>query len=576
MNKIIFTFLLSISSVVVSAQSLDRDGDGVVDIQDRCPNEKGPYSNGGCPLPGLSAEAKKNTDSIFNTATVKPFITVWEVPDGLKNFIHFKGKGSNYLIRWIEVGNPSNEGETIATNNWYPDFKKSGTYEVKVYPGKDNFWGYGNYQMNYESQKHFSDSYLVEIKQWGDVNWTVLQNAFEAYPRVRVTAIDAPKLDKVTSLEKMFSRCDFFDGNPSFNNWDVSKVQTFSKMFADCKDFNQPLGKWNMSNADYLDGMFNGAEKFNQNIENWNTAKVYNTDHMFTGAKSFNQPLNKWNVSNVKFMRGMFRGAESFNQPLNAWNVSKVDVMTFMFEDAKSFNQPLDKWNVSNVKEMASMFLNASAFNQPLAKWNVSKVTNMTSMFRNATAFNQNLTTWNISSLQSSYKIFDGTAITKQNMHSKLVEIDKQNETDIAQNNEEYKRRTEANKRSKEEADAKRKAERGAKNCRYNIVEAANNLKHSLKSLGSGLNDVQLIQMRMPDAYQKTKKLETEFSNCSTLDAKAKNETQKAINAIYKLYEIIADDIKKHGRLIDEKFLRDEVQATSELMDSIMDIYKVQ
>ncbi|WP_279062318.1 DarT ssDNA thymidine ADP-ribosyltransferase family protein [Campylobacter lanienae] len=45
-------------------------------------------------------------------------------------------------------------------------------------------------------------------------------------------------------------------------------------------------------------------------IENWDVSNVTNMSKMFYNCKNFNQPLNNWNVSSVTDMRGMFYGCE--------------------------------------------------------------------------------------------------------------------------------------------------------------------------------------------------------------------------------------------------------------------------
>ncbi|MCI6578749.1 MAG: DarT ssDNA thymidine ADP-ribosyltransferase family protein, partial [Campylobacter sp.] len=178
--------------------------------------------------------------------------------------------------------------------------------------------------------------------------------------------------------------------------WNVSNVSDMRKMFAYCKNFNQPLNSWNVSNVTDMSDMFLGCKNFNQPLNSWNVSNVTDMRYMFEDCKTFNQPLNSWNVSNVTNMNGMFSSCENFNQPLNSWNVSNVTDMSYMFDDCINFNQPLNSWNVSNVTDMRSMFYDCINFNQSLNSWNVSNVTNMRFMFRGCINFNQPLNSWNV------------------------------------------------------------------------------------------------------------------------------------------------------------------------------------
>ena len=81
---------------------------------------------------------------------------------------------------------------------------------------------------------------------------------------------------------------------------------------------------------EYEEIIINERENFN-GIEFWNVSNVSDMRKMFAYCKNFNQPLNSWNVSNVTDMSYMFYRCKNFNQPLNSWNVSNVADMSDMF-----------------------------------------------------------------------------------------------------------------------------------------------------------------------------------------------------------------------------------------------------
>ena len=197
---------------------------------------------------------------------------------------------------------------------------------------------------------------LLEVKQWGTIAWTSMQNAFYGATNMHVTASDAPNLAGVTDMNGMFREATSF--NENINHWDTSKITNMSRMFQAASAFNQPL--------------------------NFNTSAVTNMSYMFYDASAFNQPLTNFNTSVVTNMGGMFYGASAFNQPLTNWDTSAVTNMSGMFYNATSFNQPLTNFDTSAVTNMSSMFYGASAFNQPLTNFNTSAVTNMSWMFENS------------------------------------------------------------------------------------------------------------------------------------------------------------------------------------------------
>ncbi|MBY8962051.1 BspA family leucine-rich repeat surface protein [Flavobacterium sp. D11R37] len=303
---------------------------------------------------------------------------------------------------------------------------------------------------------------LYSIEQWGDVQWTSMQSAFEGCDALNINATDTPDLSLVTNMSRMFMNAAALNAsindwdvsnvtdmqymfygatafNKPLNNWDVSNVTNMRYMFYNADSFNQPIGNWDVSNVSDMSGMFCSAESFNQPIGEWNVSGVTNMINifydasafnqyigdwdvsgvtnmfrMFSAAVSFNQSINNWNVSSVTSLQMTFAGASSFNQPLNNWDVSNVENFISTFAGASSFNQPLDEWDVSGATNMSSMFFNASAFNQPIGNWDVSNVTNMDTMLDSATSFNQPLNNWNISNVTNLQRIFNGATSFNQ------------------------------------------------------------------------------------------------------------------------------------------------------------------
>lgn len=235
---------------------------------------------------------------------------------------------------------------------------------------------------------------LIDVKQWGNVAWTSMTQAFEGCYNLNITASDTPNLTNVKSMEAMFAGANLF--NQDIGHWDVSNVTNMVSTFYHANAFDQDIGAWNVSNVTDMSSMFYGARSFDQDIGTWNVSKVTSMFRMFASARSFNQDIGGWNVSRVENMVGMFDFNRVFNQDIGAWDVSNVTDMSSMFYSAKSFNQNIGSWDVSNVTEMTSMFNGAESFNQDIGNWNVSRVEDMNSMFSNATSFNQDISDWDV------------------------------------------------------------------------------------------------------------------------------------------------------------------------------------
>ena len=191
---------------------------------------------------------------------------------------------------------------------------------------------------------------LLEIVNWGNIEWKSMSYAFKGAVHLTVTATDNPDLSNVHYMDDMFSG----DTNLTFTN---------------------PIDDWNTSSVYNMNRMFHGAEKFNKPIGNWDISNVTGMQDMFYNAKSFNQPIGNWDVSNVVYFDNLFNGATAFNQDIGRWDTSSGEQMWSMFQYATSFNQDIGDWDVSKVKDMRDMFYKATAFNQDIGDWDVSGIT---------------------------------------------------------------------------------------------------------------------------------------------------------------------------------------------------------
>jgi surface protein len=317
----------------------------------------------------------------------QPFIMQWYtyVGDFTITIPVVNEAGNNYTISFGDGTNLTNQTGPVSHT-----YSAVGTYTVTM---SGNF---GRLDCSTLDPEQDSPQF-ISIDQWGDNQWTSMENAFFNCDNLQVNATDAPNLSQVTSLEKMFYGINSL--NESINNWDVSTITNMSEMFH-FATYSQSLGDWDVSNVTNMSNMFfaSSISGVTLNLNNWNVSNVTNMSGMFRNS-AINEPLNSWNVSNVTDMSYMFCSATSFNQSINSWNVSAVTNMTYMFNQAVTFNQSLNNWNVSNVTDMSYMFFNALQFNAPLDNWNVSNVTTMSRMFLAAHAFNQPIDSWNVSSV---------------------------------------------------------------------------------------------------------------------------------------------------------------------------------
>ncbi len=295
----------------------------------------------------------------------------------------------NYSVDWGD--GLTNSGVTGAITH---DYATPGTYTIEIS---------GTFPSIY-----FNDGgdkiKIIEILNWGNIQWQTMEDAFHGCENVNFDAIDAPDLTQVSSLQNMFRKCTSFNG--IVNNWDISNITNISGLFQECEIFNRPVDLWNTSNVINMSYTFHRARNFNEPLDNWNVSSVTTLEYFLSEASTFNQNINNWNISNVTNLIGAFRYTGQFDQPLNNWDVSNINDLTGTFQGS-SYNRALDNWNVSSVTSMEATF-RESKFNQPLSGWDVSSVTNMHQMFHRNRTFNQPINNWDVSNVTDMSEMFDG------------------------------------------------------------------------------------------------------------------------------------------------------------------------
>ena len=327
----------------------------------------------------------------------RPFITTWETTS-VNGSITIPGTGM-YAVDWGDgtSGNASGSASHV--------YATSGNYTVSITGGLEGI-NLGDDSANARK--------LQSIGQWGEIEWTTMESAFNGAFNMVYNATDAPDLSRVADMSSMFQSADAFNGNIS--SWDVSKVTEMGNMFTGATSFNGNISSWDVSKVIGMGNMFIGATSFNGDLSGWDVSQVTEMDNMFRDATSFNQDLNDWNVSGVTDLSGMFHDATSFNQDLNDWSVSQVTEMGNMFTGATSFNGDLSGWDVSQATYMTSMFNGATSFDGDLSSWNVSQATYMDFMFSGATSFDGDLSSWNVSQATYMTSMFNGATSFDQNL----------------------------------------------------------------------------------------------------------------------------------------------------------------
>ncbi|WP_434429692.1 MBG domain-containing protein [Sphingobacterium spiritivorum] len=339
------------------------------------------------------------------------FITVWDMT---KISTHTKINlnittltSPNNQVRYFWTAPDGSSGSGIVST--------SGNHQITIPANKPTITLHIKPE-NLASVVIFNEPRIIDVAQWGTVEWRSMQTAFVQCSNLNVTATDMPDLSRVTTMRSMFADCSSLTGPANIGSWNTSNVTNMIQVFSRATRFNQDISNWDTRNVTTMAYMFRGASAFNQNISGWNTEKVNDMEAMFQFAQAFNQNISNWNTASVTNMSKMFNMATSFNQEIGSWNTSKVTNMEGMFQYAYAFNGNIGNWNTENVTNLGSMFSYALVFNQNIGNWNTAKVTSMWGMFWNAGAFNQNIGNWNTANVTHMGYMFRENPIFNQDI----------------------------------------------------------------------------------------------------------------------------------------------------------------
>ena len=390
------------------------DLDGIVDVTiegDVNTDSLGVYT-----LTYTTIDAAGNQSTVTRTVTVRefrPFITTWKTDnygtsDDNQITITTTTDDQDYTIDWGD-GSES----TGVTGGITHTYSAAGIYTVNISGDFKNIrFDYGT-----DNKK------LLSIEQWGDIQWSTMEQAFTYCENLIINAPDIPDLIKVTKMSEMFYGIKAI--NSDISQWDVSSVEDMSGTFFNVLEADLEISQWDVSSVSSMSAMFSCNFEdyycpFNSDISQWDVSSVKDMSYMFHCGEdstcAFNQDISQWDVSSVTDMSKMFGsddGSSHFNQDISQWNVSSVTDMSNMFEYTNAFNQDISQWDVSSVTDMSMMFYEAQSFNQEIGQWDVSSVTDMSSMFDRATAFNQDISQWDVSHVESmSFMFYQATLST--------------------------------------------------------------------------------------------------------------------------------------------------------------------
>ena len=302
----------------------------------------------------------------------------------------------DYQVDWGDSNTDSN-----VTGDITHTYASPGTYDVTVTGTFPNIYFFNRY-----------DRYKVlELKNWGNIQWETMINAFYGCQNMDITATDTADMSQVASYSQAFRDCKSVTSFPNAENWVTSNTTTCSLMFYNCIENTaiDTLG-WDTSNVTNFSYVFGLNRKLTSlNGSNWNFAKVTN---FFTAFKDCNLLTTitgngNWRfntISNVNFT-SMFQNCFVLDG-LNTtdWNTEKIQRLDQAFRECRAL-QELDwsNWNLSNCISLYLAIYGCDELTTigDVSSLDVSNVTNMGYLFGHVDKLTVDVSSWDTSSVTS-------------------------------------------------------------------------------------------------------------------------------------------------------------------------------
>ena len=214
------------------------------------------------------------TFEIFVDPTILPptsFITTWTTTTANESIkIPVGGATGQYTVDW------GDGSQNTVTGNALHQYSDAGTYTVSIS---------GDFTRIHLGDDRSNAQKLQSIQQWGDIQWSSMNNAFAYASNMVYNATDVPILSDVNDMSDMFLRASSFDGDIA--SWDVSGITDMSGMFLRASSFNSDLNSWDVSGVTDMSYLFSLTNAFDGDISSWDVSGVTNMNGLFWGADAF-------------------------------------------------------------------------------------------------------------------------------------------------------------------------------------------------------------------------------------------------------------------------------------------------
>ena len=190
--------------------------------------------------------------------------------------------GSSFTVDWGDGNTTTETGGTISHTY------ALGTPTSIVSIGAENDTGpFTSFAFNNSGSK----SDLIDISQWGEIQWTSMLSMFLGCNNssfTTITATDTPDLSSVTSLNSMFKNASSF--NYDLSSWNVSNVTNMAGgMFQNATSFSQNLSSWSFNTSSlFLKSMFKNS---GMSTADYTDTVVSIANHVYNNSGPYYQSL---------------------------------------------------------------------------------------------------------------------------------------------------------------------------------------------------------------------------------------------------------------------------------------------
>ena len=325
--------------------------------------------------------------------------------DQFKISVQGAGYTFDYNVDWGD-GNTDNN----VTGNITHTYDSIGQYDVKISGTFPNIYFFNR----------FDRWKVLEIKNWGNIQWETMLNAFWGCGNMDITATDAADFNQVAVFQRAFQNCNSITSITNSSNWVTSNATNMLAAFLGCGNLTSiETTNWDTSGLTYFNSVFpNCGALTSLDGTNWDLSNVTTFADAFSNCVSLTTITGNENwrfkttgpVTFDRFFNNCF-GLDGLNT--TNWNVEQVTSLSQAFRDCTSLTYlDMSNWNISNCN---SLFL--WIYNTPLlasingiGDLDVSNVSNFGYVFSQADSLTADVSNWDVSSGVSFSNFMDGSA----------------------------------------------------------------------------------------------------------------------------------------------------------------------